>query len=201
MEIDLTQLESRQAHDLLTGAIIPRPIAWVSTINEKGQTNLAPFSFFTGVSWSPPVLGFSVVNRSDGSKKDTVTNIMKVPEFAIHVVSVDLLTPMEFSAQTLPYGNDEYKIKGIHFVPCKKIKPNRITEAKICFECKLEKIVTVGKGANAGNLILGNIQLVHVEENLLNEENILNSLEINALGRISGNRYCRLDSIIESEDN
>ncbi len=201
MEIDLTKIESRKAHDLLTGSIIPRPIAWVSTANEKGQTNLAPFSFFTGVSWSPPVLAFSVVNRADGSKKDTVINIEKIPEFVVHIVSVDLLAPMEFSAQSLPYGNDEHEIKGIHFIPCKTIKPHRISEAKISFECKLEKIVTIGKGANAGNLILGNIQLVHMNDNLLNDQIVLNPTEIDALGRLSGNKYCRLDSIIESEHN
>ncbi len=77
MEIDLTTLESRQVHDILTGSIIPRPIAWVSTINEKGQVNLAPFSFFTGVSWAPPILAFSVMNRSDGSKKDTPCHCIK----------------------------------------------------------------------------------------------------------------------------
>ncbi len=95
MELDLTEMEARQAHDFLTSAIIPRPIAWVSTINEQGQTNLAPFSFFTGVSWNPPVLAFSVVNRSDGSMKDTVTNIEQVPEFVVNLVSVELLSVMD----------------------------------------------------------------------------------------------------------
>jgi len=117
MEIDLTELEPRHAHDLLTSAIIPRPIAWVSSINKAGQSNLAPFSFFTGVSWSPAILAFSVVNRADGSMKDTARNIREVPEFVVHIVSTDLLSTMEYSATPIPYGTDESSIVGIHWLP------------------------------------------------------------------------------------
>jgi flavin reductase (DIM6/NTAB) family NADH-FMN oxidoreductase RutF len=90
MEIDLTTLEARHAHDLLTSAIIPRPIAWVSTINGHGQANIAPFSFFTGASWAPPVLAVSVVTRPDGIFKDTLINIRETGEFVVNLVSVDL---------------------------------------------------------------------------------------------------------------
>ena len=86
MEIDLNALETRHAHDLMTSSIIPRPIAWVSTINHQGKINLAPFSFFTGVSWAPPIVAFSAVNRSDGTKKDTVINIEQTKEFVINIV-------------------------------------------------------------------------------------------------------------------
>jgi flavin reductase (DIM6/NTAB) family NADH-FMN oxidoreductase RutF len=162
MEINLMSLEPRHAHDLLTSFIIPRPIAWVSSINKEGQVNLAPFSFFTGVSWSPPILAFSVVNRSDGTMKDTVINIRKVPEFVVNIVSVDLLSTMEYTARPIPYGTDESSIRGIHWIPSKKIKPYRVQEAKISIECTLERVVTVGEGPNAGNLILGQVQLVHL---------------------------------------
>lgn len=201
MEINLMDLEPRHAHDLLTSAIIPRPISWVSSINNEGETNLAPFSFFTGVSWSPPILAFSVVNRSDGSKKDTVINIQEVPEFVVNIVSVDLLSIMEFSARSLPYGSDRDSIKGIHWIPSKKIKPYRIQEAKISFECTLERIVTVSEGADAGNLILGRIQLVHLRDNLLKNEKEVDWLGLDVLGRLSGNRYCAVRSVIESETN
>ena len=194
-------LEPRHAHDLLTSAIIPRPIAWVSTINEDGQVNLAPFSFFTGVSWSPPILAFSVINRSDGTMKDTLINIQKVPEFVVAIVSVDLLSPMEYSARSLPYGSDRGSIKGIHWIPAKKIKPFRIQQAKISFECTLERIVTVSDGPDAGNLILGRIQLVHLRDDLLMNEKEVNWLSLDVLGRLSGNRYCAVRSVIESETN
>ena len=201
MEINLMELESRHAHDLLTSSIIPRPIAWVSSINKDGQTNLAPFSFFTGVSWSPPILAFSVVNRSDGTIKDTVINIKEIPEFVVHIVSVDHLSIMEFSAKSLPYGSDEHSIKGIHWLPAKKIKPYRIEEAKVSFECILERIVTVSEGPDAGNLILGRIQLVHVRDDLLKNGREVEWLALDVLGRLSGNRYCAVRSVIESETN
>ena len=195
------ELEPRHAHDLLTSAIIPRPIAWVSSMNKDGQTNLAPFSFLTGVSWSPPVLAFSVVNRSDGTMKDTLVNIQSVPEFVVNIVSVDLLSPMEYSAGSIPYGSDESSISGIHWVPSKKIKPHRIQEAKVAFECTLERIVTVSEGPDAGNLILGRIQLVHVRDELLKNDREVDWLGLDVLGRLSGNRYCAVRSIIESQTN
>lgn len=201
MEINLMDLEPRHAHDLLTSSIIPRPIAWVSSINKQGQANLAPFSFFTGVSWSPPILAFSVVNRSDGTMKDTVKNIKLVQEFVINIVSVNLLATMEYSARSIPYGTDESSIKGIHWIPSKKIKPFRIQEAKISFECTLERIVTVSEGPDAGNLILGRIQLVHVQDNLLQNEREVDWRGLDVLGRLSGNRYCSVRSVIESELN
>ena len=134
MEINLMDLEPRHTHDLLTSCIIPRPIAWVSSINKDGQANLAPFSFFTGVSWSPPILAFSVVNRSDGTMKDTVINIREVPEFVVNIVSVDILSTVEYTAKPIPYGIDETSITDIHWLSSKTIKAYRVQEAKISFE-------------------------------------------------------------------
>jgi flavin reductase (DIM6/NTAB) family NADH-FMN oxidoreductase RutF len=201
MEINLRELEPRHAHDLLTSAIIPRPIAWVSSINKYGQTNLAPFSFFTGISWSPPILAFSVVNRSNGTMKDTVINIREVPEFVVNIVSVDLLSTMEYTATPIPYGTDETSIRDIHWHPSKTIKPYRVQEAKIAFECTLERIVTVSEGPDAGNLILGLIQLVQVGDDLLKNGREVDWLGLDVLGRLSGNRYCAVRSVIESQTN
>ncbi len=201
MEISLMDLEPQHAHDLFTSAIIPRPIAWVSTTNTDGQANLAPFSFFTGVSWSPPLLAFSVVNRADGTMKDTLVNIQQVPEFVVNMVSVDLLTIMEFSAKPLPYGSDEHAIQGIHWLPSKKIRPCRIQEARIAFECTLERIVVMGDGPNAGNLIVGKVQLVHVRDDLLKNKREIDWAGLDALGRLSGNRYCTVRSVLESSSD
>ena len=195
------ELEDRHAHDLLTSAMIPRPIAWVSSINESGQINLAPFSFFTGVSWAPPILAFSVVNRADGTLKDTVRNIREVPEFVVHIVSVDLLSTMEYSAKRLPYGTDETSITNIHWLKSRTIKPHRIQEAKIAFECTLERLINVTEGPNAGNLILGRIQLLHVRDDILKNEREVDWRRLDVLGRLSGNRYCSVKSVIESETN
>ena len=201
MEIDLSSLEVRHAHDLLTSCVIPRPIAWVSSVNNEGKINLAPFSFFTGVQWYPPVLAFSPVNRSDGTKKDTVINIEQTGEFVINLVSTDLLKPMEFSAQPLPYGEDASVLKGITFIPSKTIKTYRIKEAKVSFECKLAQIVRVDEGADAGNLILGRVQLMHINDNLLIDGREADWRSLDIVGRLSGSRYCLIDSVIESETN
>ena len=201
MEVDLRELESRQAHDLLTSSIIPRPIAWVSTLNGKGQVNLAPFSFFTGVSWHPPVVAFSAVNRADGSKKDTVINIEETGAFVINIVSTDLLLPMESSARPIPYGEDMSYIEGITLTPSKTIRPYRIKEARVSFECVLDRIITVSKGADAGNLIIGQVQLLHAKDDLVTNGREIDCYGLDALGRLSGNRYCSTQAVIESETN
>ena len=199
MELDLNSLESRHAHDLLTSAIIPRPIAWVSTIGRDGKHNLAPFSFFTGVSWAPPILAFSVVNRADGTIKDTLRNIREIPEFVVNIVSVELLHVMEFTANPIPYGEDEAALCDIHLLPSKTITPRRIQESRVSFECKLERIVTVSEGPNAGNLILGRIQIVHIQDDLLLNGREVDWNNLDAIGRLSGRRYCTVRSVIVSE--
>ncbi len=199
MEIDLSTLESRHAHDLLTSAIIPRPIAWVSTLNGKGQPNIAPFSFFTGVSWAPPVLAVSVVTRPDGMFKDTLVNIRETGEFVVNLVSVDLREAMEQTARSLPYGTDEAEAAGLHWAPSQKVKPGRIAEARISFECTLAKIVAVDSGPDSGNLVLGRIQLVHLQDDLLKNEREVDWLALDPLGRLSGKRYCTVRETIDSE--
>lgn len=201
MELDLSVLEPRHAHDVMTSAIIPRPIAWVSSISPDGRINLAPFSFFTGVSYSPPVLAISVMNRPDGSEKDTIINIRRVPEFVVHIVSVAHLAAMELTARPIPCGSDESSVEGIRLLPSRLVKPCRIAEAKVAFECALERIVTVGEGPCAGNLVLGRILLAHVEDGLLVNGRAADPGMLDALGRLSGNRYCTTRSVIESETN
>lgn len=197
MIIRIHELDARHAHDLFTSCLIPRPIAWVSTMDTEGTPNLAPFSFFTGVSWNPPILAFSPVNRADGTKKTTVLNIEQVPEFAVHIVSVDLLRPMEQSARK---RDDDYR-KGISLVDCETIRPYRIADAGIAFECTLERIVRVGEGGDAGNLILGRVRLAHIRDDLLVEGRSVDARTLDPLGRLSGNRYCRVTATIESETN
>jgi flavin reductase (DIM6/NTAB) family NADH-FMN oxidoreductase RutF len=201
VEVDLRTLHPRHAHDLLTGSIIPRPIAWVTTLNREGALNIAPFSFFTGVAWNPPAIAFSVVNRDDGTRKDTVLNIEATGEFVVHIVSADLLTQMECSAKPIPAGEDLNYIQGIHTVPSAAVKPPRIAEARIAMECRLDRIVTIGEGAGAGNLIIGRVLLYHADPALIRDGREVDSAKLDALGRLSGNRYCLTRTVIESETN
>lgn len=200
MELDLNTLGARHAHDLLTSALIPRPIAWVSTINAHGQANIAPFSFFSGVSWAPPVLAVSVVTRPDGTFKDTLVNIRETGEFVVNLVSVDLRKAMEQTARSLPYGTDEAEAAGLHWAPSRKVKPRRIAQARLAFECTLAKVVSIDSGPDSGNLVLGRIVLVYLQDNLLLNEREVDWRALDPLGRLSGKRYCAVRDIIESEN-
>ncbi len=197
MEIDLGALAPRDAHDTLIGALIPRPIAWVSSIGSQGQVNLAPFSFFCGVTWSPPTLGFSVVNRSDGSRKDTIVNIEETGQFVVNMVSHDLAGRMVKTAASLPRGVSEADEAGVALAPSRKVSAPRVKDARVAFECALDRVVTVGQGAHAGNLVLGKILLVHVRDGIVEEGKGIDPLRFDAIGRLGGARFCRMQDIFE----
>ena len=203
MEIDLNTLPARDAHDLLASAIIPRPIAWVSSVSSQGHLNLAPFSFFTGITWCPPTLGFSVVNRQDGSRKDTIRNIEETKNFVVNMVSQDLASRMVETSATLPHGINEAQKAGVPLVQSKIVVAPRVKEARVAFECALDRIVTVGNGAYAGNLVLGSILLVHIKDEILEAGKIVDLIKFDVIGRLSGGtRYCGVGSVFEigSED-
>ncbi|HEX9156615.1 MAG TPA: flavin reductase family protein [Syntrophales bacterium] len=197
MEIDLNTLEARDAHDLLTSALIPRPIAWVSSISAQGHVNLAPFSFFSGITWRPATLGFSVVNRADGSRKDTILNIEETKNFVVNMVSQDLVARMVKTASTVPRGINEADAAEVPLISSKRVAAPRVKEARVTFECALDRIVTVGQGAHAGNLVLGTILLVHVEDELLEAGKDVDPIRFDAIGRLSGTRFCRTQSVFE----
>jgi flavin reductase (DIM6/NTAB) family NADH-FMN oxidoreductase RutF len=197
MEIDLSSLPAREAHDLLTSALIPRPIAWVSSISAQGHLNLAPFSFFSGITWCPATLGFSVVNRPDGSRKDTIRNIEETKNFVVNMVSQDLVSRMVETSATLPHGINEAQKAGVPLVHSKLVVAPRVKEARVAFECALDRIVTVGNGAYAGNLVLGSILLVHIKDELLEKGKTVDPIRFDAIGRLSGTRYCRTGSVFE----
>ena len=182
----------RDAHDLLGSAIIPRPIAWVSSVDAAGQINLAPFSFFSGVTWNPPTLSFSVINRSDGSKKDTILNIEETGNFVVNMVAEEMGPLMVETSTTLPRGVDEAQEAGITLTDSKVVTAPRIKDAPIAFECELDRIIQVGTGPNSANLVLGLIKLMHVNEEILEPEKRVNWERARLLGRLSGTKFCNI---------
>src|ERR1041385_7405832 len=140
MLLDFTQLAPRDAYAWMIGTILPRPIAWVSTIANDGRTNLAPFSFFQGVTSNPPTLMFVPVNTREGAKKDTVRNIEQVPEFVVNLVSFALAEKMNHTSAMLPYGESEFETFGIPPQPSERIRPPRVAAAPVAFECTLDRI-------------------------------------------------------------
>ena len=197
MEINLNTLPALDAHDLLTSALIPRPIAWVSSVSAQGHINLAPFSFFSGITWCPATLGFSVVNRPDGSRKDTIRNIEETKNFVVNMVSQDLASRMVETSATFPHGINEAQKAGVPLVQSTVVIAPRVKEARVAFECALDRVVTVGNGAYAGNLVLGTILLVHIKDKLLEAGKTVDPIRFDVIGRLSGTRYCRTGSVFE----
>ena len=198
MEIDLTQLHFRSAYKLLTGTVIPRPIAWVSTINEDGQPNLAPYSFFNAVSADPPVLVFSPgVRSTDSEPKDTYNNIKTTGEFVVNLVTEELGPAMNISAQELPSEINEFELARVTPIPSVKIKPPRVAESPVNFECELQEIVTLGKNPGGGFLVIGRIVMMHLRDDLLIGEDKINLDLYNPIGRLVGNMYSRIDDKFE----
>lgn len=199
MQIDPSEVSVRRMYQLMIGAITPRPIAWVSTVSPKGVPNLAPYSFFNGVTASPPTVVFSPVNRRDGSKKDTVRNIEDNGEFVLNVVSHDLAEAMNASSAELPYDESEFDRSGLTPTPSTSVAPPCVAEAKVRFECNLHQIVHVGEGPLASNLVIGRILLMHVDDEVLDGEGLIDPRKLDTVGRMGGIGYARTTDLFELE--
>ena len=191
MVLDFTNLAPRDAYGWMISTIMPRPIAWVSTLSLEGKTNLAPFSFFQGVTSNPPTLMFVPVNDRHGVKKDTVRNIEQVEEFVVHLVSFDFAEKMNATSATLPYGESEFSAFGVDSVPSERIRPPRVAGAPVAFECTLERIVTLGEGPLAANVVFGRILLAHIADTVLGEDGKPDPAKLDLIGRMGGETYAR----------
>ncbi len=191
MTLDFESLPPRDAYAWMISAITPRPIAWVSTISDDGRVNLAPFSFFQGVCSNPPTLLFVPTNNRDGGKKDTLRNIEAVPEFVVNLVPHALGDPMNATSAPLPYGESEADHSGIATAPSTKVRPPRVAATPFAFECRLDRIVRVGDGAGAGNIVIGRIVAAHVSESVLGADGRLDPLRLDLIGRMGGDLYTR----------
>lgn len=191
MTIDFAQLAVREVYALMTSTILPRPIAWVSTISAEGKTNLAPFSFFQGVCSNPPTLMFVPVNTREGAKKDTVRNIEQVPEFVVNLVSFALAETMNATAALLPYGESEFEKFGIAATPSERVRPPRVAGAPVAFECTLDRFVHIGEGPLAANVVFGRIHLAHVSDAVLGDDGKPDPAKLDLVGRLGGESYTK----------
>lgn len=191
MKIDPSEVSAKEMYMTMTQAITPRPIAWVSTVSPAGVNNLAPFSYFNAVCSQPAVLSFSVVNQSDGSPKDTVRNIRANEQFVVNLVPFDLGESMVKTATELPYEESEIELAGLKTIHSTKVAPPRIVGTPIQFECSLFRVIEIGQGPTAANLILGEVQLIHIDDAVLNEESAIDPGLVDLVGRMGGRDYCR----------
>lgn len=191
MTLDFATLSQRDAYNWMINAITPRPIAWVSTISASGKTNIAPFSFFQGVCAKPPTLLFTAVNHRGGQKKDTVLNIEAVPEFVVNIVPYALAEPMNHTSAALAHGESEFDHFNIATAPSLTVRPPRVAAAPVAFECRLDRIVHVGEGAGAANVIFGTIISAHVSETVLGADGQIDPAKLDTIGRMGGDFYSR----------
>ena len=191
MRLDFATLPAREVYGWMTGTILPRPIAWVSTISGAGATNLAPFSFFQGITSSPPTLMFVPVNKPDGGKKDTLRNIEQVPEFVVNLVPFALAETMNATAALVPYGESEFEKFGVAPTAAERVRPPRVAAAPVSFECKLDRIVQIGEGPLAANVVFGRILLAHVSDAVLDASGRPDPGKLDFIGRLGGEAYTR----------
>jgi len=187
MEINSQDISKKNRYKLLSASILPRPIAFVSTQSKAGISNLAPFSFFTGITSDPPTLCFAPNRNSDGTKKDTLINIEETGQFAVHVVSEDIMVAMNKSAMNFPADVDEFKEVGLTEAPAVVIDVPRIKEAKISMECKLLQTVPV---ADDGFLVIGEVLHFYFADGIY-KDGYIDADALNIVGRWSGYDYLR----------
>jgi len=189
--IDPIDADPRNVYKLMIGAIVPRPIAFVSTVSKEGVRNLAPFSFLTAVSANPPVICFSpMIRGTDGAKKDTLRNIEATGEFVINVVSEDFAQAMNLCSGEYPPEVDEFALSKLTPVASEAVKPARVAEARVQMECTLLEVVHISAKPLGGSLVLGKIVRIHVDDAIVQNFQI-DPDRLNAIGRMGGAAYTR----------
>jgi flavin reductase (DIM6/NTAB) family NADH-FMN oxidoreductase RutF len=199
MIINPANLINRDRYKLLISAVLPRPIAWVSSIDRDGTLNLAPFSYFTAVCNDPMTMLFCPsIPTATGVKKDTLRNIEEVPEFVINLTNQETAKAMNLTATLLPRGQSEFEWANVTPVPSETIRPPRVAEAPVAFECTLQRIVTVSERPGGGAAVFGEVQRIHLRDDLYVDGSV--SLEkLKPIGRLGGNGYVRVTDTFEME--
>lgn len=195
MKIDPREVGFQDVYKLLIGAVVPRPIAWVSTVGEDGVYNVAPFSFFTVICADPPTLCFSIARRA-GEKKDTIRNIEYAGDFVVNVVTEDLAEAMNVSCGDYAPEVDEFQMARLTPVAGEKVKSPRVAESPISMECKLTQVLEFGKAPNVNSLTIGEVVYFHVKDEFLYDGKI-DQEKLKPVGRLAGDLYTRSRQIFD----
>jgi flavin reductase (DIM6/NTAB) family NADH-FMN oxidoreductase RutF len=190
MIIDPHEHQSRDVYKLLIGAVVPRPIAFVSSLSANGIRNLAPFSFFTVVSANPPVICFCPMRRASGGGKDTLQNVRDTGEFVVNIVSEEIVVQMNKTSGNFPPEVDEFVESGLTPLASDLIRPARVKECGIAMECRLRQIVDVSDRPMGGSLVLGDVLRFHVRDDWFDTFRI-DPDKLRAIGRMGGPTYAR----------
>ena len=194
LTLDPKTLPIQKLHQYLLGAVGPRPIAFASTIDSEGNTNLAPFSFFDVFSANPPIMIFSPARSGRTNEtKDTYKNVKLNPEVVINVVNYDIVHQMSLASSPYAPGVSEFEKAGFTALKSDLIRPMRVAESPVQFECKVNEVVELGQEGGAGNLIICEVVKIHINEEVLDTNGMIDQHKIDLVSRMGGNWYCRAD--------
>lgn len=197
MEINLSTARASSIYQHLIRVIAPRPIAWVSTVSASGVTNLAPFSFFTGVGSRPPSVLFCPANRRDGGPKDTLKNILETHEFVINVVPYRLAEAMNLSSAELPAEESEFELTGLQISDSAVVKAPGVSSSPIRMECRLLQHLALDNGPGGANIVLGEIVHMYLDDSVLDPTGYADPSLLDLVGRLGGAAYCRTTAQFE----
>lgn len=197
-QLDPQALGQRETYKLLIGCVVPRPIAWVSTVDLVGVHNLAPFSFFNAIGSNPPAISISV-SYVDGidQRKDTLRNISDIGEFVVNIVDEDMAHAMNATAASYPPSVDEFEIAGVAAVPCVTVRPARVAGAPVSLECKLYTLVPVGEGPGSATVVIGVIQMMHIRSDIIDERHRIDITKLRPIARLAGAGYAYVHDIFD----
>ncbi len=191
MQIDPTDLSTRDLYTWMVRLITPRPIAWVSTVSDDGVANLAPFSFFNGVGANPPTIMFAPANKRDGTPKDTLANIKQNGQFVVNLVTESVAETMNLTSTEVAPDVDEFEFAKVQRVESTCVAPPRVAASAAAFECELHQVIELGTGPAGANVVIGRILMMHVDDRLLDEQGSFDAVRLSTIGRMGGDEYVR----------
>jgi flavin reductase (DIM6/NTAB) family NADH-FMN oxidoreductase RutF len=192
MTLDPNDLDPRDAYRLLISSVVPRPIAWVSTICADGSLNLAPFSFFNAIGGQPPTIMLSVSRRA-GEDKDTLRNIRERREFVLHIVDEELAEKMNVTSGDYPHGDSEFERAGLATAKSCVVAAPRVADAAIAMECRLVQLVPIGEGVNT--IVIGQVLRYHVRDGLLRDGYLVDATLLKPVARLGGEEYATIGRV------
>jgi len=190
--VDPAEISAGAMYGLLTSVVIPRPIAFISTVSAAGRRNLAPFSYFNAISSAPPLIGVSFSDRGD-DPKDTLRNIRETGEFVVNLVTESLLGPMARTAGEWPRATDEFEIAGLSAEPARRVRAPRVAESPIHLECRLHREIPLGNA----QFVVGEILLAEIRDDTLTAGRV-DPMKLQAVGRLSGELYSLMREVVAS---
>lgn len=194
LTINPKEIQPTKLHAYLLGAVTPRPIAFASTIDQQGNVNLSPFSFFNCFGYNPPILIFSPARRGrDNTTKHTYENVLEVPEVVVNMVNFDMVQQVSLASADFPKGIDEFVKAGFTAAKSTMVRPPRVEESPISMECKVQQIISTGSEGGAGILVVCEILLMHIKETVLDVDGKIDPTKLDAIARLGADYYARIN--------